>query len=123
MADKSATPSIKLLAAAIAEIDGMSEAEAKAALAAQRTAEYFAGHVKERRPASKSGSHRLGAGALTIGQAVIEVCRGVWLAPEEILAAVASARPGTNSASVYPEIMRQKKAGALLQKGEKYRTA
>lgn len=121
MAEKSATPSIKLLAAAIAEIDEMSEAEAKAVLAEQRTAEFFS--ARKAVPPSKSGSHRIGAGALTIGQAVLEVCRGAWYSPEEIIAAVGGVRPGTNEASVYPEIMRQKKAGALSQKGEKYKTA
>jgi hypothetical protein len=136
MPQSETTPSVNMLAARLAEIDEMTEEEAKAELAAQRTKEFFSSRHSAERAASKSGSHKLELepasqrgggkrprGHLTIGAAVLESCRGKWLTPDEIVEAVGRLRPGTNDASVYPEIMRAKKANELLHKQGRYMTA
>ena len=120
--------------AAVARVTAMSEAQTKAELVARLTQEYFEGKVKAK---AESGTHTLELPARTeepesrrfyrkmkIGEAVLDACVNGWLSPNEIKAEVERRRPGTNEASVHPEIMRLKNDGRLLTRRDgRYKTA
>jgi hypothetical protein len=64
---------------------------------------------------------------LSIGAAVLQACSAQALSAAEIVEAVMQLRPGTNQASIYPEIKRRVDEGHLTRSGAaepyKYRTA
>lgn len=128
-----AQDSVSKIAIALAEIADQPEEVAKAELLAARTgvdAEKYIAFFASRRAASKSGSHRIDAAPpsqrhrreLTIGHAVLRVCDS-WLTPDEIVVAVGRIRPGTNDASVYPEIKRLKDVKKLALRDGRYKRA